>query len=205
MEKLIHIGKEKGYLTYDEVNEHLPADLLSRDQMDDVMSMFGDMDIEIIDSAKKIKYQKQENTETPEKEPRDKKEDKEQKTPTDGNANDAVRLYLREMGRVSLLTREGEVELAKRIESGELQVREEALNTPLAVQESLLLAERIRSDQVHVKDILKKFDEDVDNEEEEKIHQEKILSSLEKVTRFHQENLKLRASLKKTKTFRGAA
>ena len=199
VEKLILIGKEKGYLTYDEVNEHLPADILSRDQMDDAMSMFGDMDIEIIDSAKKIKYRKQKDTETPEKEPRDKKEDKEQKTPTDGNANDAVRLYLREMGRVSLLTREGEVELAKRIESGELQVREEALNTPVAVQESLLLAERIRSDQVRVKDILKKFDEDVDNEEEEKIHQEEILSSLESVRRLHQENLKLRASLKKAK------
>ena len=197
VEKLIHIGRQKGYLTCDEMNEHLPADLLSKDQMDDVMSMFGDMDIEIIDSAKKIKYQKQKDTETPEREPRDKKEDKEQKTPTDGNANDAVRLYLREMGRVTLLTREGEVDLAKRIESGELQVREEALNTPVAVQESLLLAERIRSDQVRVKDILKKFDEDVDNEEEEKVQQKKILSSLEQVRRFHQENQKLRVSLKR--------
>lgn len=158
-----------------------------------------EMDIEIIDSPKKIKCRKQKDTETPEKTPRDKKEHKEQKTPTDGNANDAVRLYLREMGRVSLLTREGEVELAKRIESGELQVREEALNTPVAVQEALLLAERIRSDHVRVKDILKKFDEDVDNEDEEKIHREEILSSLESVRRLHQENLKLRASLKKEK------
>ena len=120
VEKLILIGKEKGFLTCDEVNEHLPAALLSKDQMDDVISMFGDIDIEIIDSAKKIKYQKQKDTETPEKEPRNKKEVKEQKTPTHGNANDAVRLYLREMGRVSMLTREGEVDLAKRIESGEL-------------------------------------------------------------------------------------
>ena len=197
VEKLIHRGKEKGYLTYDEVNEHLPADLLSRDRMDDAMSMFGDMDIEIIDSAKKIKYQKQEDTETLEKGSRDKEQDKEQKTPTVGNAGDAVRLYLREMGRVNLLTREGEVELAKRIESGELQVREEALNTPLAVQEALLLAERIRSGQVRIKDILKKFNEDVDKEEEEKIYQEEILSSLEKVTRLHQEGLKLRISLKR--------
>ena len=80
VEKLILIGKEKGYLTYDDVNNHRPADILSRDQMDDAMSMFRDMDIEIIDSAKKIKYQKQKDTETPEKEPRDKKENKEQKT-----------------------------------------------------------------------------------------------------------------------------
>jgi RNA polymerase primary sigma factor len=199
VEKLIHIGKERGYLTYDEVNEHLPADLFSRDQMDDAMSMFGDMDIEIIDSAIKIKYHKQKDAETPEEESRDEEEDKEQKTPTVGNANDAVRLYLREMGRVTLLTREGEVELAKRIESAELQVREEALNTPLAVQESVLLAERIRTGQVHVKDILKNFHKEVDNKEEEKIYQEKILSSLEQVRRLHQENLKLRVSLKKRK------
>jgi len=196
VEKLILIGKEKGYLTCDEMNEHLPADLLSKDQMDDVMSMFGDMDIEIIHSAKKIKCQKQKDIETPAREPRNKKEGKEQKIPTDGNANDAVRLYLREMGRVTLLTREGEVELAKRIKSGELQVREEALNTPLAVQESLLLADRIRSDQVQVKNILKKFDEDVDKEEE-KSHREEILSSLEKVKSFYQETQKLWVSLKR--------
>ena len=79
VERLIHIGKEKGYLTYDEVNKHLPADLLSRYQMDDVMSMFGDMDIEIIDSGIKIKYQKQEDTETPEEDSRNEEEDKEQK------------------------------------------------------------------------------------------------------------------------------
>ena len=160
--------------------------------MDDVMSMFGDMGIEIIDSAKKIKYQKEEDTETPEV-------GKERKASTIAKVTDPVRLYLREMGRANLLTREGEVELAKRIESGELQVREEALNTPLAIQESLLLAERIQSGQVCVKDILKKFDEEVDNEEEEKVQQKKLLSSLEKVRRFHQENLKLRASLKKRK------
>ena len=100
---------------------------------------------------------------------------------------------------VKLLTREGEVEIAKRIESGELQVREGALKTPSAIQESLLLAERIRSDHIHVKDILKNFHEEVDNGEEEKIQQKKILSSLEKIRGFHQENMKLRASLKKRK------
>jgi RNA polymerase primary sigma factor len=199
VEKLIHRGKEKGYLTCDEVNEHLPSDLFSRDQMDEVMSMFGDMDIEIIDSAKKITYQKQKGTETPEEDSRDEVEGKELETPTIGKTKDLFRVYFREMGRVNLLTREGEVEIAKRIEYGELHVREEALNTPSAVQESLLLAERIRSGQVHVRDILKNFDKEVDNEEEEKVHQKELLASLEKVTGFHQENLKLRASLKKPK------
>ena len=157
--------------------------------MDDVMSMFGDMDIEIIDSPKKTKCRKRKSPENPQ-------EEKEQKTPTVGNGDDAVRLYLREMGRITLLTREGEVELAREIESGELQVREEALNTHVAVQKALLLGERIRSGQAQVKDILKKFDENVDKKEEENVHQEKTVSSLEKVGRLHQENLKLRVSLK---------
>ena len=199
VEKLIKIGKEKGFLTYDEVNEHLPSKILSRDQRDDVMSMFGDMDIEIIDSEKKIKYQKQKDAENTEEESKEEEEEKEPEPPAIGKTNDLVRLYLREMGMVNLLTREGEVEIAKRIESGELQVREEALHTPSAIHESLLLADRIRSNHVHVKDILKNFDEDMTNEEEEKVQQTRILNTLSGVAKCHQENLKLRASLKKRK------
>ena len=199
VERLIHIGREKGYLTCDDVNEHLPSDLLSQNQMDEELSMFGDMDIEIIDSAKRIKCQEQIKTETPEEDTSDEEEDEDEEleTPTIGKTNDPVRLYFREMGMRALLTRQEEVEIAKRIESGELQVREEALNTPVAVQESLLLAERIRSNHVRIKDILKNLDKEGDNEEEEKVYQRELLSSLEKVASFHQENLKLRASLKK--------
>jgi len=203
VEELILLGKGKGYLTCDEVKEHLPSGNFSRDQMDDVMSMFGDMDIEIIDSTKKITCQKQKQTNTPEEDLKDKeKEDEERETPTIGGTSDPVHIYFREMGKVSLLTREGEVEIAKRIESGEMRVWEEALSTPPAIQESLLLAERIRSGQVHVKDVLKSFHKEVDNEEEaeeEKLYQKKMLTSLEEVTRLHHENLKLRASLKKQK------
>jgi len=199
VEKLIHIGKEKGYLTYDEVSEHLPADILSRDQMDDVMSMFGDMDIEIIDSSKKIKYQKQKGAETTGEAANGAKEEKEVEAAPLGKTNDLVRLYLREMGMVNLLTREGEVEIAKRIESGEYQVREEAFHTPAAIKESLLLMERIRAEQVQMKDILKNIDEEIDNEEEEKAHQTKVLTTLSEVAKRHQENLKLQSSLKKRK------
>jgi len=197
VEKLVHIGKEKGYLTYGEVNEHLSSDSLSQNQMDEVMSLFEDMDIEIIYSNKKIKNQKQKNTETQEEDSRGEEEERDLKTPSIGKPIDLVRLYFREMGRVKLLTREGEVEIAKRIESGERQMREAALNTPLAVQESLLLSERIRSGHVHVIDILKNYHEWFNKEEAGKVHQKKILSSLDKVKGFHQENLKLRTSLKK--------
>jgi RNA polymerase primary sigma factor len=202
VEKLINLGKEKGYLTYDEVNEYLPSDILSGNQLDDVMTMFGDMDIEIIDSSKKIKYQKKKGEEGDEKEEEGEEgeeEEKEVETPAVGKTNDPVRLYLREMGMVNLLTREGEVEIAKRIEAGEHQVRKEAIHTPSAIQESLLLAERIRSDWVEMKDILKNFDEESNGDEQEKAHQEKILSILSEVSKLHQENLRIKASLRKRK------
>jgi RNA polymerase primary sigma factor len=197
VEKLINIGKEKGYLTYDQVNEYLPSDILSGDQLDDVMTMFGDMEIEIIDSAKKIKYQKQKDTETAEEDEEGEEEEKEVETPAVGKTNDPVRLYLREMGMVNLLTREGEVEIAKRIEAGEHQVRKEAIHTPSAIQESLLLAGRIRSDWVEMKDILKNFDEESNGDEKARVQQEKILSVLSEVSKLHQENLRTKASLRK--------
>ena len=199
VEKLITIGKEKGYLTYDEVNEYLPSDILSGDQLDDVMTMFGDMDIEIIDSSKKIKHQKQKDAQPAQEEAGGEEEEKEVEAPAVGKTNDPVRLYLREMGMVNLLTREGEVEIAKRIEAGEHQVRKEAIHTPSAIQESLLLAERIRSDWVEIKDILKNFDEESNGGEQEKAQQEKILSLLSEVSKLHQENLRIQASLRKRK------
>ncbi len=199
VEKLISIGKKKGYLTYDEVNEHLPSDILAGDQLDDVMSMFGDMDIEIIDSSKKIKVQKQKDAESGQEETEGEEEEKEVETPAVGKTNDPVRLYLREMGMVNLLTREGEVEIAKRIEAGEHQVRKEAIHTPSAIQESILLAERIRADWVEMKDILKNYDEDFDSEEKKRKYQEKVLAVLSEVAKLHQENLKIRASLQKRK------
>ena len=199
VEKLITIGKEKGYLTYDEVNEYLPSDILSGDQLDDVMTMFGDMDIEIIDSSKKIKYQKKKDAESAQEEEEGEEEEKEVETPAVGKTNDPVRLYLREMGMVNLLTREGEVEIAKRIEAGEHQVRKEAIHTPSAIQESLLLAERIRSDWVEMKDILKNVDEESNGDEQERAHQEKVLSILSEVSNLHQENLRIQASLRKRK------
>jgi RNA polymerase primary sigma factor len=197
VEKLINIGKEKGYLTYDEVNEYLPSDILSGDQLDDVMTMFSDMEIEIIDSSKKIKYQKRKNAEPAQENAEGEEEEKEVETPTVGKTNDPVRLYLREMGMVNLLTREGEVEIAKRIEAGEHQVRKEAIHTPSAIQESLLLADRIRSDWVEMKDILKNFDEESNGDEQARVQEEKILSVLSEVSKLHQENLRIKASLRK--------
>src|SRR5580765_5230646 len=129
--ELITMGKAKGFLTYDEVNEHMPENIISSDQMDDWLSAFSGEGIEIVDSSSKLKVAQKgdgaeaeaaDDDEAEESETAaSKKEEAEEEEDTDGysKTNDPVRMYLRKMGSVSLLTREGEVEIAKRIEDGE--------------------------------------------------------------------------------------
>ena len=118
---LINRGREKGFLTLDEVNDALPTDIVSSEQIEDVMSMFGENDIELVDDATKVKLPE---TKPPEPDspgqPAEKDEEERDEDYDAGysKGNDPVRMYLRKMGSVSLLTREGEVEIAKRIEEG---------------------------------------------------------------------------------------
>ena len=112
--QLINIGKEKGYLLYDEVNELLPADITSPDELDELLSIFGSAGIEVIDSDQKYLRD--------DVKPIDRTSEGAEELELDltpgalDKTNDPVRMYLREMGTVPLLTREGEVEIAKRIE-----------------------------------------------------------------------------------------
>jgi len=135
--KLIDLGRERGYLTYDEVNDMLPRNMLTSEQMDDVMIMFGEMDIRVIDGASKAKLavQKQlaDKTNRLFEERRQEEYDKD----SGGRSVDPVRMYLRKMGSVSLLSRDGEIQIAKRIEEGELEVRRALLTTPLDVRKLL--------------------------------------------------------------------
>src|SRR5450432_3754505 len=120
--ELITMGKAKGFLTFDEVNEHMPESIVSSDQMDDWLSAFSGEGIEIVDSSSKIKVADKPGEAAAEEEDEDeevaatKKEEAEEEDDADGysKTNDPVRMYLRKMGSVSLLTREGEVEIAKR-------------------------------------------------------------------------------------------
>ena len=123
--ELITMGKAKGFLTYDEVNEHMPESIVSSDQMDDWLSAFSGEGIEIVDSSSKLKVtEKNGESEDADEDSEEvetaasKKEEAEEEEDADGysKTNDPVRMYLRKMGSVSLLTREGEVEIAKRIE-----------------------------------------------------------------------------------------
>ncbi|MBI2082055.1 MAG: RNA polymerase sigma factor RpoD [Deltaproteobacteria bacterium] len=167
VKELITLGKEKGFLTYEEVNEALPDDVVSAEQLDDVLNMFDEMDIEVVDGeddAKAIKnkvgtpegYSIEEKPVLPE--PIDSKS-----FDTDlevaSKSTDPVRLYLRKMGSVPLLTREGEVEIAKKIEQGEDEVLRILIQTPIGLNDFLEMGEKLSKSKIRVAELVKDFDD----------------------------------------------
>jgi RNA polymerase primary sigma factor len=192
-QKLIDLGKSKGFLTLDEVNDNVPEDIVSPDQIDDWLTALGDEGIEIVDSASKVRVSSK--TPQPKVVDLDEKEEEEDEADDDydggfSKTNDPVRMYLRKMGSVSLLTREGEVEIAKRIEEGERRVLQTVLNSPIAVQELLELGDRLRKQKVRVKEVVRDVDEE-DAEFDEEWHTERVCKVLDKVRRYAKDNEKL--------------
>ncbi|WP_408629691.1 RNA polymerase sigma factor RpoD [Anaeromyxobacter oryzisoli] len=171
MKALMERGREKGFVTFDEVNDALPSDVGS-DQIDDVMSMFGEHDIEVVDGAEKKMKLPDKPPEPEEKEAADKTEEKEEEDAGYGKSNDPVRMYLRKMGSVSLLTREGEVEIAKRIEEGEKEILAAVLSSSIAIREILELGERLRKGKIRVREIIKDAGEEQQGEGEEETETE---------------------------------
>jgi len=197
VKKLIDIGKEKGYLTYDELNDILPADIVSADQIDDVMSIFGEMDIEVVDSKQRVVLAGQ-GDEAPD----DDEEEREVEADSDGDltgkTGDPVRMYLREMGTVSLLSREGEVVIAKEIEEGDKQVVDEVLSCPTALHYVLALAEKISRHEVRAREVITDADDDLDYLEEDDIYEKKLLDQTAKLGRLAKEQDEFEKKLSKT-------
>ncbi|HEY6872158.1 MAG TPA: RNA polymerase sigma factor RpoD [Geobacteraceae bacterium] len=181
VKQLIDLGKEKGFLTYDEVNDILPPDIVSSEQIDDVMSMFGEMDIEIVDSVQKVKIPKVKLDLEEEEEMEGEQEEVEFEPGALGRTSDPVRMYLREMGSVSLLTREGEVEIAKRIEEGERDMASVILNTPITVKEVISLGDRLRKFQISAAEISKEVEEEELEEEEEDVNRTRLLAVIDEI------------------------
>src|SRR5947199_4279246 len=140
--QLINIGKEKGYLLYDEVNELLPSEITSSDELDDLFNTFGSAGIEVIDSDEKYRRDDKAIDRTAE----GAEELELDLTPGAlDKTNDPVRMYLREMGTVPLLTREGEVEIARRIERGKLAVIKSISRTPIITKRVITLGAQLHS------------------------------------------------------------
>ncbi|HEX3178286.1 MAG TPA: RNA polymerase sigma factor RpoD [Methylomirabilota bacterium] len=172
LDRLISVGKQKGFLTYDEVNDALPSDIVSLDQLDDIMMMFGQMDIEVVDSAKagrlpsEVGRERQQATATVDDDDDGPAEPIDLTPGPVGRTEDPVRLYLREMGRVALLTREGEIALAKRIEEGKNQVTVAILSTNLALERFRELRELLRRGDISIKEVVDVNEEEFTEEKE---------------------------------------
>ena len=163
--RLISMGKEKGYLTYEEVNDVLPPDIVSAEQIDDIMMLFGEMDIELVETGQKS----QKVTLAIEEKERIEEEFKFEEESLI-SSDDPVRLYLKEMGTVPLLTREGEVEIAKRIEEGQNEVIHAVVNCPITIREIAYLGEKLKCEKMPVQEVVNWGD--VDETDGSKIREE---------------------------------
>ena len=198
VKRLIDLGKEKGYVTYDQVNDMLAPDAVSPEQLDDVMSIFGEMDIEVVDANQRVALSAQ-----AEDAPGDEREDSEAAYDAEadmaGKTGDPVRMYLREMGNVSLLSRDGEVEIAKRIEEGEGVVAEHVLSCSAAVQHVLDIGEMIESGEVRVSEVVKgvEVEGDYTDTEEEEVHEQRLLDQIGKLRRVVAERELVKQKMRK--------
>ncbi len=192
---LLERGRAQGHLTYDELNEALPPDMVTSDQIDDLMVWLKSEDIDVVDGAPEGQSRTSEvpvaatrsSTRRPSTIPPPADDGYAQKS------NDPVRMYLRKMGSVSLLTREGEVEIAKRIEEGEDKIFNVILNSRVGVAEILEIGERLRKGKLRIKDVVR----DLDKEEEVDFEAAKVraLKLFDKVKRIESSMSKVQTEL----------
>jgi RNA polymerase primary sigma factor len=162
LKKLIIQGKEKGFLTYGEINDHLPEDIHDTDQIEAVVNMINDMGIQVFDEAPDPETLLLKAEPAPAEDDEEAAEEAEQVVVSTidsefGRTTDPVRMYMREMGTVELLTREGEIELAKRIEDGVRQTTEAIAACPAAIAEVVRMMELVEADQMRLTDLVVDF------------------------------------------------
>lgn len=198
---LIERGRLQGYLTYDEVNDAVPIEMVTSDQIDNLMSWLAEEEIQVVDSAASVKRRADGQV----KPARTKKEDRPSSLPPSvvddsysNKSNDPVRMYLRKMGSVSLLTREGEVEIAKRIEDGENRVFQCILRSRAGVSEILAIGDGLKKGKIRVKDIIKDFDKSEEPLSEEDA-KEQLLRTVDKIRRLEAQGQALREQLESDK------
>jgi RNA polymerase primary sigma factor len=157
VDRIIDTGKEKGYLTYGEVNDLLPGDITSPDELDDLMTTINTQGIDVLAEGRRGSSAGEETDNESGEESDDVELDLSPGTLE--KTNDPVRMYLREMGTVPLLTREGEVEIAKRIERGQMRVMKAVSRSPIVIREITGLGEDLKRGVRNIKEVVT-FDEE---------------------------------------------
>ncbi|MCA9641927.1 MAG: RNA polymerase sigma factor RpoD, partial [Myxococcales bacterium] len=196
--QLIHRGKSQGFLTFDEVSAALPGDSVDPEQMEQLLSHLEGAAIDLVETNESTPAAKPEKAPKPKPAKAEAPKAKAAKAPAASSAdealrsNDPVRIYLRRMGGVSLLTREGEVEIAKRIEDGENDLLSAVLDTPVAVRELVLLGEKLKAHTIRVKDIIRERSEDEPEIDEEEADRATI-RLLDKLKRLDKKSREVRS------------
>jgi RNA polymerase primary sigma factor len=181
IKSLVSKGKKQGYLTYDEINEMLPEDMLSVEQIDETLMAFYANNIEVVDEKHQKKVAKLKKT-------KEKSTTERSVASTDfGTVTDPVKMYLREMGLVTLLSREGEVVIAKKIEAGEQEVLHALLESAVGVESIIYLGVDIENGALRPKYVLRDVDEG-DTYADEVAQTEKFLETIRGIKALHEEN-----------------
>ncbi|HVO56932.1 MAG TPA: RNA polymerase sigma factor RpoD [Dongiaceae bacterium] len=204
---LIAIGKERGYLLYDEVNDSLPAEVHSSEEIDDLLTTFERNGIEIYEdqAAAKAARAVELSVEQTERDANAKDDHSEEGGSSDldltpgslEKTNDPVRMYLREMGTVPLLTREGEVTIAKRIERGQLVVMKAITRSPIVIKELIAVGDDLRKGARSIKEIVQ-FDDEELTEEKIANKTKQTLKYIDKIAKLYDTALKQASKLEKT-------
>lgn len=188
---LIDKGRGCGYLTYDEVNKALPLEMSNADQLEEIIGIFEQLEITIVDSEKDAK--KMSSAVDPADELPDTTLDlgeEEDNADYSSRSTDPVRMYLREMGAVPLLDRDGEVVIAKKIEMGEQDVLYALVEVPVAVEELIHVGDDLRQNRIKLKDVVKTIEED-DPSEDEMNQRSRVILLLDEIKAIFKKNRKL--------------
>ena len=182
---LIAEGKKKGFLTYEELSKALPSDYNSPDQLEEIHAIFDQMDIALVDSDDSGKKLVEGDDKELELDDND-----DDSTEYASRSTDPVRMYLREMGAVPLLDREGEVVIAKKIENGEMDVLYSLVEVPVAVEELISVGEDLEDGRIKLKDVVKTIEED-DPSEDEMNQRQRVIFLLAEVKKLYGKKRKI--------------
>jgi len=189
---LIAQGKKKGFLTFDEVNKALPSDINKPEQLEEIIDIFDQLNIAIVDTeadGKKLELAEDDDSGNDLK-----LTESEDAADYSARSTDPVRMYLREMGAVSLLDREGEVVIAKKIEEGELDVLYALVEVPVAVEELIRVGQDLKDSKIKLKDVVKTIEED-DPSEDEMNQRQRVIFLLDEVRQFYRKRQKIYCKL----------
>jgi RNA polymerase primary sigma factor len=164
LKRLIDIGKDKGYITYEELNDDLSDEIVSsEEQIDDLMMMFEELDIMVIDEASKGEIEKAKRAKKRLQKAEGRENQRLEVAEAPSRVSDPVKMYLKEMGSISLLTREGEVEIAKRIETGEKMTLNALLDCCVGVEHIIELGDQLKENRIKLKDVINDLEDEESN------------------------------------------